>query len=89
MSLSFHDLLSNNLGLPTVERVSEVKVVDRTKNPIRVILADGTTLKFTIDEFKIIPGGEPVKGKKMKVVFQRHPNDSSKNESQIQACYVF
>ena len=88
MILSFREFLKNHLGLPTTERTAEIKVVELKKNPIRVILSDGTTLNFSIDEFRRIPGGEPVPGKKMKVIFQKHPNDQSKEKYQIHACYV-
>ena len=88
MELNFRYFLNNNLGLPTVEKTAEIKVIEYNKTPIRIILSDGTILLFSIDQFRRIPGGEPKVGKKMKVVFQRHPNDKSNKHSQIHACHV-
>ena len=80
-------LPSLDMGLPTVTRSSRIIQVERHKNPIFVMLQDGTKLYFTYDEFKRIKGSEPKVGKTLQVVFQRSPDDSSGNHSQIQSCY--
>jgi hypothetical protein len=75
--------------VPTLSRSCPISFVERNKNPIFVLLSDGTKLYFTWDEFKRIPGIEPEVGRTMTVVFQRFPGDHSQEQSQIQSvkCY--
>lgn len=72
------------LGLPSVKRTSVISFLERNKNPIFILLADGTKLYLSWDEFRRIEGTEPTIGKKMTVVFQRHPLDKSEITSQIE-----
>jgi hypothetical protein len=83
MSLPSTDLL------PTLSRCSPITFVELKKNPILVMLSDGTRMYFTWDEFRRIPGEEPKAGKTLSVTFQRFPGDDSKEYSQIQTvrCY--
>jgi hypothetical protein len=85
VTLHFREFIE--IGLPTVERVATVTFVTKNSNPITVYLSDGTNLHFNIDEFRRI-GGEPAPGKKVKVVFQRHPGDRSATPSKIQSVTV-
>lgn len=75
--------------VPTITKTSQIKYVEKNKNPIRILLADGTRLHFTWDEFKRIQGDEPTMGKTLTVVFQRFPSDTTEETSQIQSvrCY--
>lgn len=58
------------------------------KDPITVILDDGTTLYFTYDEYKRIKGDKPIIPKltNFEVIFQRLPTDLSPIPSKILAC---
>jgi hypothetical protein len=75
--------------VPTISRCCPITYVEKKKNPIFILLSDGTKLYFTWDEFKRIPGVEPETGRTLSVVFQRFPGDSSEQQSQIQSvkCY--
>lgn len=76
-------LSSLNAILPNVVKTSQIKILERNKNPIFLMLADGTKLFLTWDEFKRIPGPEPTVGKTLTVVFQRNPDDKSETPSKI------
>lgn len=69
--------------LPSVTKRSEIKFIERNKNPIFILLADGTKLYLSWDEFKRIHGDEPEVGKSLIVSFQRLETDNSKAMSQI------
>ncbi len=58
------------------------------KDPITVILDDGTTLYFTYDEYKRIKGDLPIIPKltRFEVIFQRLPTNLSPEPSKILAC---
>ena len=77
-----------NLDIPIVSKTSRVAMVERNKNPILVMLQDGTKMYFGWDEFKRIKGGEPAPGKMMTVKFQRRADNSTKESSQIQSVEV-
>ncbi len=82
------DLLSSAIALsqtilPSVQKTATIKFVERNKNPIFVLLSDGTKLYFSWDEFRRIKGPEPSPGKKMTVTFQRNEMDRSKEPSKI------
>jgi len=76
-----------NLAIPTLERTGRIAVLLTKRNPIYVRLTDGTEAHFTYDEFKRIEG-EPAIGKTMTIVFQRHANDNSPDDSQIQKVII-
>ncbi len=69
--------------LPSVSKASQIRMIERNKNPIYILLADGTQLYLSWDEFKRIRGKEPEPGRKLTVVFQRNEGDRSKSPSQI------
>jgi hypothetical protein len=70
--------------VPTITRSAQIKLIERNKNPISILLVDGTRLHLTWDEFKRI-GIEPKVGQTITVTFQRFPGDSSQSLSQIQS----
>lgn len=74
--------------VPTVTKSSQIKFIERNKNPIFVLLADGTRLQFTWDEFNRIPGGQPKVGQTMTVKFQRFPGDTTEMLSQVSSVKV-
>lgn len=76
------------LEIPTVSKTSRVAMVERNKNPIFVMLQDGTKMYFTWNEFQRIRGKEPSPGRLMTVKFQRRPNDTRQESSQIQSAEV-
>jgi hypothetical protein len=76
-----------DLNLPTVTKASTINFIDDKRNPILVVLADGTQLFFPHDAFRRIKG-EPSIGKTMTIVFQRREDDVSQQPSQIQAVYI-
>lgn len=82
-------LPSLDLGLPSVNKTGVIKHLELKKNPIFIMLSDGTKLYFTLDEFNRIPGEIPKVGKRMTVKFMRNPNDKTKTTSQIQQIYCF
>lgn len=76
-----------DLGLSSVQRTGRITALLKTKNPIYVRLSDGTECNFSFDEFKRIQGN-PDLGKTMTVVFQRHPDDMSRQFSKIDKAIV-
>lgn len=77
-------LVTQELGLPSVSKTSTVSYLERNKNPIFILLADGTKLYLSWDEFNRVEGCEPEVGKKMTVIFQRHPSNKTEATSQIE-----
>jgi len=69
--------------LPSVTKKGQIRLIERNKNPIFILLSDGTQLYLSWDEFKRIRGQEPTVGKNLTVVFQRNMNDRSKSPSKI------
>lgn len=76
-------LASLDVVLPSVTVTSEIRSIEKNKNPISILLADGTQLFLSWDEFKRISGPTPETGKKLTVIFQRLPGDRSNSPSQI------
>lgn len=76
-----------DLGLSSVQRTGRITALLKTKNPIYVRLSDGTECNFSFDEFKRIQGS-PDLGKTMTIVFQRHPEDMSRQFSKIDKAIV-
>jgi hypothetical protein len=74
--------------VPTITRQGRIKFIEMNKNPILILLTDGTRLHLTWDEYKRI-GKEPQVGKTMVVVFQRFPGDASESLSQIQSIEIY
>lgn len=73
---------------PSLKKTGIVKDFIFNKNPITVILDDGTTLYFTYPEYKRIHGDLPIVPKltKMEIEFQRLPTDLTPLPSKISAC---
>ena len=69
--------------LPSVTKSSRIRLIERNKNPISIVLEDGTHLFLTWSEYKRIVGAEPQVGRKITVVFQRNEQDRSKSPSKI------
>lgn len=76
------------LDIPIVTKTSRVAMVERNKNPILVMLQDGTKMYFTWDEFNRIQGETPSPGRLMTVKFQRRMDDKRRESSQIQSIEV-
>lgn len=77
-----------DIAVPSDTRTGNIIRLDFNKNPIFIALDDGTRLYLTLDQFNRIRGPKPEIGKRMTVVFQRHPMDKTKNTSQIQSILV-
>lgn len=75
--------------LPTLEVTSKIMRIEKNKNPINIMLEDGTSLYLSWDEFKRIPGVTPEVGKSLKVIFQRLNNDKTDKPSKIKYCKCF
>lgn len=80
-------LPKTELTVPKSEKSGRITCLLLKKNPIYVRLSDGTEAHFTFDEWKKIKG-EPAVGKNMRIVFQRHPQDWSKQASKIEQVIV-
>lgn len=77
------------LEIPTVSKKSKITFINDKKNPIIILLADGTKLFLNIHQYKRISGDIPSIGKYIEVIFQRNSLDKSKEPSKIEAikCY--
>lgn len=79
-----YGLPSVDLAIPSVEKTSTIRSVERNKNPITVIMMDGTKLYLTLDEFNRIRSFKNLdKGEKITVSFQRSPGDQGQEPSKI------
>lgn len=79
--------LANQHVVPTVTKSAQIKFIERNRNPIFILLSDGTRLYLTWDEFRRVKG-DPEVGKTMTVVFQRFPGDTTESTSQIASVQV-
>ena len=79
-------LPSLDMQLPQMTRSGRIRLIDKNKNPIFILLSDGTKLYLTWDQFKRIDGDEPAIGKLMQVTFQRHTNSGEDENSKITQC---
>ena len=68
--------------VPTQSRSAKITFIERNKNPVFIMLQDGTRLNFSWDEFSRIKD-KPEVGKTMTVVFQRWPGDTTEENSQV------
>lgn len=75
------------LDLPSIEKKSIIYDIKLNKNPIVVLLQDGSKLFMTIDQFKRI-SGKPAIGKTLAFTLQRLQNDNSTLPSQIKSCRI-
>jgi hypothetical protein len=76
-----------SLDLPCIEKKSIIYDIKLNKNPIMILLQDGSKLFMTVDQFKRI-SGKPEIGKTLVVNFQRLQNDNSNLPSTIKSCKV-
>ena len=81
------DLPTTDLSIPSVERTGRINHLNMKKNPIYIRLSDGTEANFSHDEFRRIEG-KPELNKTMKIIFQRHPDDWTKQASKIDKAIV-
>jgi len=80
-------LSSLDVILPSVKKTAEIRILERNKNPIFIMLSDGTKLYLTWNEFKRISGPKPEVGRKLTVIFQRNPDDKSDTPSKINGIF--
>lgn len=78
---------TTSIDIPSIERSGRIQYIDYKRNPIYIRLSDGTEASFTYDEFRRIEG-KPSINKTMKIIFQRHPNDWTKNSSKIDKAII-
>lgn len=83
---NLYDMLPD-IDLPTIVKTSRIKHLYDKKNPIIVLLDDGTKLYFTYDEFRRIEG-TPEVGKKLTYTMQRLAHDKTIMPSKITKCVV-
>lgn len=76
-----------DMKIPSTERTGKIISLTEKSNPIFIRLSDGTECMFTLQEFKKIQG-KPSIGKTMTVIFQRHPDDFTKQLSKIEKAIV-
>ncbi len=76
-------LASLDVMMPSVTVTSEIRNIEKNKDPIFILLGDNTKLYLTWDEFKRISGPTPEVGKKLTVIFQRNLGDKSGEPSQV------
>lgn len=73
-----------DMSLPTVEKKSTIRSIVKNKNPIFIMLMDGTKIYLTLDEFNRISTFKKLAvGEKVTVTFQRNPGDSGQEPSKI------
>lgn len=82
-------LPSLDMEIPLITRTGRVKFIERNRNPIFILLSDGTKLYLSWDQFKRIHGPEPEVGKMLSVTFQRHPKATQDENSQISSLTCF
>jgi len=76
-------LSSIDLTIPSTVKNSTISFIELNKNPILVLLKDGTKLFLTFDQYNRIKP-KPEVGKRITVVFQRSPEDKSNSPSKIE-----
>ena len=76
-------LSSIDLTIPSTVKNSIISFIELNKNPILVLLKDGTKLFLTFDQYNRMKT-KPEVGKRITVVFQRSPEDKSNSPSKIE-----
>lgn len=75
---------SLDIAIPQVVKKSKIRSIEMNKNPIVVMLADGTKLYLTLDEFNRINSSTRLEvGNEISVTFQRRPEDQGSDPSKI------
>jgi len=73
-----------DLEIPGVVRKSKIRSVEKSKDPIKVSLMDGTVLYMTLDEFNKVDSRTKLSpGREIRVTFQRREDDGSPDTSKI------
>jgi hypothetical protein len=73
-----------DLEIPSVVRKSKIRSVEKSKDPIKVSLMDGTVLYMTLDEFNRVDARTKlVPGRDIRVTFQRREDDGSPDTSKV------
>lgn len=73
-----------DISIPTTTKKSQIRSIEKNKNPIVVSLMDGTKLYLTIDQFNRIKSKKNLdKGSEISVTFQRRPEDTNLEPSKI------
>lgn len=79
-----HGLPSTDLVIPTTEVKSKIRSIVKNKNPIAILLMDGTKIYLSIDEFNRINSFKNLAvGEELTVTFQRSPEDKGSETSKI------
>jgi hypothetical protein len=77
-------LPSTDLEIPHVSRRSKIKSIEKNKNPIKVQLADGTTIYLSLDEFRRVDSRTKLEpNREITVTFQRRDEDGSPEPSKV------
>jgi hypothetical protein len=76
-----------DLQIPSISRTGKIVGFLEKNNPVYIKLSDGTECSFTNQEMKNIEG-KPAIGKTMTVIFQRHPDDFTRQYSKIEKAIV-
>lgn len=73
-----------DIVIPNIVKKSKVQSIEMNRNPIIVMLMDGTKLYLTLDEFNRINSIKKMEvGKEISVTFQRRPEDQGGEPSKI------
>ena len=76
-------LTSTDLTIPNVTKTSFITHIELNKNPIKILLKDGTKIFLSFDQYNRI-NPKPEINKKIYVTFQRSPEDESDRPSKIE-----
>ena len=73
-----------DLMIPNVVKKSKIRSVEMNRNPIVVMLMDGTKIYLNLDEFNRISSTKRLEvGSEISVTFQRSPGDLGQEPSKI------
>jgi hypothetical protein len=79
-----YGLPGTDIAIPNVVKKSKIKSIEINRNPIVVMLADGTKIYLSIDEFNRINARKKLEvGNQISVTFQRNPEDQGSEPSKI------
>ena len=79
-----HGAPGTDLAIPNVIKKSKIRSVEMNKNPITIMMMDGTKIYLTLDEFNRINAKKRLEvGNEISVTFQRHPEDHGGSPSKV------
>jgi hypothetical protein len=79
-----YGLPSTDIAIPNVVKKSKIRSIELKRNPIVIILVDGTKLHLTLDEFNRIDSRKKLEvGNEISVTFQRNPEQTGGEPSKI------